>query len=44
MKKIILLLIMLTSISIGCVGSQEVVEPNRDNLNTGEVTVREQGG
>ena len=42
MKKITLLLLLtLAAISIGCTGSQEVVEPSRENFNTGDVTVHE---
>ena len=43
MKKITLLLLLLSlaSFSIGCIGSQDIVEPSRENLNTGEVEVKE---
>ena len=42
MKKITLLLLLtLAVIAIGCTGSQEVVEPSRENFNTGDVTVHE---
>ena len=36
MKKTMLLLLFLTLVSAGC-GSQEIVEPNRDNFVSGEV-------
>ena len=43
MKKITLLLLLLSlaSFSIGCSGSQDVVEPSRENFNTGEVTIED---
>ena len=43
MKKITLLLLLLSlaSFSIGCSGSQDIVEPSRENFNTGEVEVKE---
>ncbi|QDS99278.1 hypothetical protein HG15A2_26000 [Adhaeretor mobilis] len=43
MRRIILPLLTLASLSIGCTGSQEVVVPSRENFNTGEVTVHELG-
>ena len=43
MKKITLLLLLLSlaSFSIGCSGSQDIVEPSRENFNTGEVTIED---
>ncbi len=45
MKRIVLLSLLptLALISIGCTGSQEIVEPSRENFNTGEVKVHELG-
>ena len=37
----LLLLLTLAAISIGYTGSQEVVEPSRENFNAGDVTVHE---
>jgi len=39
MKKYLLLFcaFVLALVSVGCSGSQEIVEPNRDNFNTGPV-------
>lgn len=35
-KRNLLILSALALASIGCVGSQEIVEPNRDDFNAGE--------
>ena len=37
MKTNLLVLSALVLASIGCTGSQEIVAPNRDDFNTGEV-------
>ena len=43
MKRNMFLLMVLAVITVGCTGAQEIVEPSRDNFNTGEVTTHTLG-
>lgn len=42
-RLLLLLVLALAPISVGCTGSQEIVEPSRDSFNAGEVEVRSFG-
>jgi len=42
-RLLLLLVLALAPISVGCTGSQEIVEPSRDSFNAGEAEVRSFG-